>query len=101
MATKTLVLADVLQIDYDDVTNLITTVRVINDGSYGTITAALLDVSTNAVVYGPVTRPVGSGVTTQDISKAGVHMVLVPVPAKFGGGFVLALPFNVTIETGP
>lgn len=65
--------ADVVLV-YDDLTKLIVSVIVRNDGS-GTFTASLRDTLTDLVVFGPETRTDGSGASTTNISLLGYLVV--------------------------
>lgn len=80
MATVTRTLATMdderikVELVYDDASLLITTLRLTNTGTFGRMTASLLDPSTRAVVFGPVTRGFGTGTFSQDITGQNRHM---------------------------
>ena len=81
-------------IDYDDVTRLISLVRIINNGARGSFTLTLTDRVTAAVLWGPRTQAFGTGTFTQNVSGLGLLMDNTPVR----GHAALTPPFNIITE---
>lgn len=71
-----------LDLTYDDVTAVIASISLTNNGVAGTMTATLFDRTTGAVILGPTSETFGTGTTTQDLAKLNLSMVAVP-PDKF------------------
>jgi hypothetical protein len=84
-----------LSIDFDDVSLLITTATLTNDGAKGTATITLTSPVNGSVVFGPFSRKVGDAPLVQNVSARNLHMV--PFTDKFGNQR-LATPFNVSME---
>lgn len=75
---------------WDDVTNRIQSVTIVNNDAQGTATLTLRDRQTNAVLYGPISRTFGTGTVTQDVS--GFNLQMVPISTR--GGIGMVPPFN-------
>lgn len=80
-----------LSYTYDDVSLLIQSVTLVNNGPSGTATAVARDLNTQATIFGPISRPFGTGSFTEDVSALGLHMVMV----AGRGGSAAQLPFSL------
>lgn len=84
-----------VELDYDSVTLLITTLRLINNGPRGTITIQFTNRANGNIVAGPFTRNPGTGTFTRDLIPQNLHMIVV---TGRGGTTGLDTPFVFEME---
>jgi hypothetical protein len=85
-----------LSLTYDDVSGAIASVQLQNNSIAGSMTATLRDFSTDAVIFGPVTRTFGTGTITQDLTNLHLSMVAQAISKRAPDGW--ALPFNYLLS---
>jgi sensor histidine kinase regulating citrate/malate metabolism len=77
---------------YDSVSLLITTVFLDNQSGAGQVTLTVIDPTTQAVLFGPLTRAENLGLDSRNISGQKLHMVHQTGTNKFGPYDVLVPP---------
>lgn len=80
---------------FDDVTKVIQTVELVNNGTFGTLFATLRNLQTQAVIYSG-SRAFGTGTFVHDVSALGIKMI--PQTSAKNGTTGDVLPF--ALETG-
>lgn len=102
MATRMLATANSgaveFSIDFNDTNNQITTVRIVNNGSFGTMTATLFNKVTGLPVFGPISRGFDTGTFEQNVTGANLSMD-VGAPSKYHPDGI-SEPFHYTVTWG-
>lgn len=85
-----------VDLTYDNVSGVISSISLTNNGTSGTMTATLFDRTTGAPIFGPSTRTFGTGTVVQNLSSLNLSMVAT-APGRFSpDGW--ATPFGYSLS---